>query len=132
MAGSSLKKLREMTENLKPVGDWVKEHHGDRVEVEMISGSMVLHGCFHDGDVAVAQAKIEAGSKVGEYFHHGEHKYIILLEGEMVLDMNGSELLLGIGDFVHIPPRALHSAKWRVASRLLLVTFPPSKGFPDA
>ena len=82
-------------------------------------------------ELALVEFHYEAGQDgPAPHFHREHYDCFYGLEGEMTFTVDGEDLALGAGDFVAVPPLAVHSFRNASdAAARFLNMHAPSKGF---
>jgi mannose-6-phosphate isomerase-like protein (cupin superfamily) len=85
---------------------------------------------FHSENMTFAQRTIAADAVPLHQRHHPQEEVWNVVEGEIVISINGDERVLGSGDVAVIPPDTPHSARAKTASRALVTDFPVRRDLP--
>jgi len=95
------------------------------------------HGTDCDGwhlvktpDLSIIEERMPAGTREQRHLHRHARQFFRVLEGELVLEVEREEFILGPGEGLEIDPGKPHQAINRSASavRFLVTSQPPSHG----
>ena len=78
-----------------------------------------------DGDFQIKRIVLKAGERHAPHKAPG-HVVMHCLEGRVAVEIQGTQLLLGPGDLIHLPPGEEHSLQARQDSSLLLIGVSPA------
>ena len=77
-----------------------------------------------DADAARAIAiNLPAGDKLQDHEVH-EHAYVVVVDGELEVEVNGSTSSAGVGTVVHFEPHERHEVRAKTDARFLLLLAP--------
>jgi len=90
-----------------------------------------LQGLYnHTGEASVALGVFHAGSHI-KVHEHSQKEYYIIFMGQMELFVDGSKHILRRADSYYVKPNAKHAAYFPIDTRMLCVTVPNSKEYPN-
>ena len=85
---------------------------------------------FYDEHIAVQRSSLKKGSAVPRH-HHDEIEWLIIYDGEVRVEWNSStEVILGVGQSIRIPPNEAHIVTALEDTQILCITVPPAAGYP--
>lgn len=129
-----LEKLREITPCLSstPFENLVENRDGI-CSIRAESGELTLIPLYKKDDEA-AVCIADADDKTIMTWHtHEEKELFIVFSGSMKIHFHDRpDVDLGKGDMYYVLPALPHFVSWTEKSRILAVTIPASKGYPDA
>lgn len=98
------------------------------IEIEPVPGwnGRAVHG----QRMTVVSYTIAAGAPDVHEHHHPEEEVWSVIEGELVIWIDGEERTLGPGDVVVVPPDVRHRVRASKASRALVVDSPVRRQLP--
>jgi mannose-6-phosphate isomerase-like protein (cupin superfamily) len=102
-------------------------------EVEMLSAAPLpgWHGrFFHSQNMTFALWTIDAGAADLHEHHHEQEEVWNVVEGEVVLVVDGVERMVHAGSAVVVPPHTPHAARPRGACRVVVTDFPVRDQLP--
>ena len=102
---------------------------GDTV-VHAVEGECRMFGLLARPDVSVADVVGKKGTLIQAHTH-GEVEHILLYEGAMEIEIKGGNRIMQVGDALSIRPDTPHAAHLLEDCRMVCVTVPRSKGYPD-
>ena len=70
---------------------------------------IVLDGAATEGALALMRLTMPPGAGAPRHRHLREAETMVVLEGELLTDVDGSERVLGRGEAIHLPRESLHS-----------------------
>ncbi|WP_312319266.1 cupin domain-containing protein [Stenotrophomonas sp.] len=81
-------------------------------------------------DLSVIEERMPPGTSEARHFHHRARQFFRVLEGEAVLELDGTAHCLRAGDGLHVPPGAAHQMRNDSAAdvRFLVVSSPHAHG----
>jgi mannose-6-phosphate isomerase-like protein (cupin superfamily) len=79
---------------------------------------------FHSDNMTFAHYDIAADSVPLHEHHHVQEEVWNVVDGEVVISIDGEERCLGPGCVAVVPPNAPHSARARTACRAIIVDYP--------
>jgi mannose-6-phosphate isomerase-like protein (cupin superfamily) len=74
---------------------------------------------------SLAEATVPAGSSTQRHYHKVSEEFYFILEGTGVMEIDGVEKEVTVGDAILIPPNAWHQITARKSLRLLCCCSPP-------
>jgi mannose-6-phosphate isomerase-like protein (cupin superfamily) len=101
--------------------------------VPFIEPADMIHGAplpgwegrfFHSANMTFAQWTIEADAAPLHEHHHEQEEVWNVVEGEILLSVDGEERVLGVGDVAVISPDTPHSAQARTRCRAIVADYP--------
>lgn len=110
----------------------VHQMTGSVATYEDPAGTVVNTGLMNRPDVAVLDCVMPEGVVFPEHLHGIETEWLLVYEGELEFTMGGTTRIIGPGDYVRIKPNHAHTSRALSPVRVLAVTMPADKGFPDA
>ena len=105
--------------------------------VDINSGEHYRWGTASEGwhllnrpELSVIQERVPAGDRERRHFHSAARQFFYILEGEAVLEVEGSRFALHSGQGLEVPPRARHQFMNESASAVtfLVVSSPRAHG----
>jgi quercetin dioxygenase-like cupin family protein len=128
---SFLDKLKVLTDKLNkfPAATYGEGEGGGYAEYSIGDGecfSWVVHRSGND--LSVHRWFITKGSVLKDHIHT-EREWIIVYQGEMLMEVDGVETLLKKGDSVTMQPGQKHSSTYPQDCKFITVTIPTSKDF---
>lgn len=129
-AQHTLRELEQTLERLTPFENLAKAH-ASHVEVKAQNGTIFMFGLLKNETIAVADVYITKDTSMSRH-SHPEDEFFLLYQGRMDLTINGKKKILRTSECAHMPSNQPHSAFWPEETRLIAVTIPGSKDFPDA
>lgn len=127
---NALEKLRELTDKLPPLEAVVKDLRGNFVEYDVPGGFCVGSNLHYENDVAVQINYTSGGVTFPEHTHSGV-EFIIIFRGEADFYAEGSVKRVGVGECVTIPPGTPHKWEFLTDTKLIAITVPASRGYPN-
>jgi mannose-6-phosphate isomerase-like protein (cupin superfamily) len=100
---------------------------------EMLVGEPLpgWHGrFFHARDMTFAQYEIDATAVPLHEHHHPQEEVWQVIEGEVLLDIDGTAIRLGPGDAAIVPPGTPHSARTVAGCRAVVTDHPRRDDLP--
>jgi mannose-6-phosphate isomerase-like protein (cupin superfamily) len=81
-------------------------------------------------DLSIIEERLPPGTREQRHLHRHARQFFLLLEGELVLEIEREEFVLGAGEGLEIAPEQAHQAINRSSSavRFLVTSQPPSHG----
>jgi mannose-6-phosphate isomerase-like protein (cupin superfamily) len=81
-------------------------------------------------DLSVIEERMPSGTREQRHLHRRARQFFLVLEGELVLEVESEEFILGAGEGLEIAPGTAHQAINRSSSavRFLVTSQPPSHG----
>lgn len=123
-------KLEALQENTPSFEDLVSTLHGSFVQYHMNQGFAVGYGLLHEDDCAVQKMFFSQQAEFPEH-SHGEHEYFVILSGSGKVLIGEKETSFEPLDCIVIEPGQKHSWKFETNTKLIALTVPASKGFPN-
>lgn len=130
MATDYIEKLEALQATMPSFESLITAMHGSFVQYELEKGFAVGHGVLNDHDCAV-QKYFATGQSAFPQHTHDEYEYFIVIEGEGKVSIDGKEQAFKPKDFIAIAPGQTHSWYYNTPVRMLAITVPASRGFPD-
>ncbi len=135
--GSSLAKLKELTDNLPPspqLGDLVKLWGGQigqpHQEIKIEDGDYQSFALFNSPEISVARSFVSKGVEFPEHIHN-EREYVLIYSGSvMVRQGSEKERLLEAGEVMIFEPSTLHYTRTLEDTWFISMTIPFSKDYP--
>jgi mannose-6-phosphate isomerase-like protein (cupin superfamily) len=83
-----------------------------------------------DQKLSVIEEQMQPGTGEVLHYHQVAQQFFYLLSGEAVMEMDGRDLRLAVGEGIHVPPGALHRIRNESADtiRFLVISQPHSHG----
>lgn len=81
-----------------------------------------------DGSYTTMEATVPAQEGAYAHVHEEAEEQFYVLEGELIFEVDGVELSVGPGDFLHVPRGVVHAFRNGDRQARLLVTFGPGTG----
>ena len=126
------RELRKMTDELPsiPKLEELKEGEGRKVEYSTLYGEIFGMSLFNNNKVAVQRTFMEKDSVIN--FHtHPCIEVMIVYEGELkILKKDGEEIILQLGDSIHLDVDEAHAGEALNDTWLIAVTVPADPGYP--
>ena len=73
---------------------------------------------------SLAEASLPVGAKTDRHYHRASEEFYFLLEGTGLMEINGEQREVGVGDAILIPPGAWHQLTATSALRFLCCCAP--------
>lgn len=134
MASDILTHLRALTPRLPsvPFASLSPAHtRAPVVSVTMDEGSCKMVGLYQQPELSVALATLTAGARVASHYHK-ETEYLLVISGRMIVHRGDCVDDMQVGKILVLVPGEVHWAEFPSDSRILAVTIPQSRGYPDA
>ena len=130
-SNGSLQKLKELTEGLKPLKEFVKGKGKGYVELIAGNGTAFGWNLLHEDNTISVDKWF--GSRRGEIpeHQHSEKEWLIVYKGEAILYINEKKITLKPQDSYYIPPKTLHRGLFKKDTFFITITIPAGKGFPE-
>jgi len=124
-----LKRLDEITHTLPQFAETCQDPH--TVPYVNHEGEEVARGfcLWNDGSYAVQRLFMEAGTEF-EQHHHDEREWLLVISGEMTIELRGETHHLKRGDMLYCPPGVPHGGVSLTDSWTLWVSIPSAEGYP--
>jgi len=131
----ALLRLRELTENLPPVPDMppfpaIKRIDGDRYEYEVDQGAAYAWSLLNIEAISCGDWFSPANTQF-KLHSHRMREWLIVYEGEMILEAEDKEFVLKPGDAWRVEPECPHSARFEVDCRYLAICIPKCEDWPE-
>jgi quercetin dioxygenase-like cupin family protein len=85
---------------------------------------------FHSENMTFAQWTIASDAAPLHEHHHPQEEVWNVVEGEVIISLNGDERELGSGDVAVIPPHTPHSVRAKTTCRAIVTDFPVRQQLP--
>ena len=133
---SDLRRLEELTEQLPPtpsLTSFISEKEiNDYIDYDINTvGTFKAWGLFRNEKVAVGRAFMSKGSIFPQH-QHTEAEILICESGFFSVTQNGIFKEYKPGECCRIPPNVIHSCNGIEDTWIVMITVPPSEGYPDA
>jgi quercetin dioxygenase-like cupin family protein len=131
---NNIERLRELTEKLPevvPLEAVVQLEDGRYVEYDVLRGFCSSYGLYNNEQVAVARSVATGGTLFPKH-DHGEHEFVIVVQGSGRITIGENEVIEFEGPFSYtFLPGVSHEFEFDTMTKMICVTVPASKGFPD-
>ena len=126
----SLKKLETLTKSIPSLAEIVKDRpYVGVTEYKAENGVALSFSLYHGDSVAVARKFITAGGMFPIH-QHSQREWLIVTEGDCVVECSGKEMLLALGDSLIIEANQEHTVRAISNVWMVAVTVPASSDFP--
>lgn len=126
--------IHKLTDRLQIDFEKIVSHRKENYRtMKILDGVVHLHGLLNKtGNIAVSDLEGKAGTTMGEYtvFPKEEMAVGIVYEGKIVVEIKGKKTEVSRGGLIHIEPNVKHKGYFAEDSKMIVVTIPPSDGFP--
>lgn len=123
----NLNRIRELTETVVPFSHTIR---GKEI-MDPDSGKMAIMNYIHnEDDFAVVTVDIEAGFLHHNHFHK-EYEVVCLLKGQLFMINKGIETPVPVNIPIIIEPLEGHTMFYPVQSKVVAITIPAAKEFPN-
>jgi mannose-6-phosphate isomerase-like protein (cupin superfamily) len=84
----------------------------------------------YEDNLSVIEEFIPSGGSEIRHYHERAQQFFYILSGEVIMEVEGENTLLGAGSGIRVPPGARHriSNPSSGAVRFLVISQPPSRG----
>ena len=81
-------------------------------------------------DLSIIEERMPTGTREQRHLHRDARQFFLVLEGELMLEVEGEDFILGVGEGLEIAPGQAHQAINRSPSavRFVVTSQPPSHG----
>ena len=126
----NLQRLKELTEQLPTLNNFVENYENDRVvyEKNKFWGKNLL---YIPDIVAVQEVFMAKDYEVPEH-KHPEYEMGIVRKGSFILHYRNKDVKYVEGDVILLDGEEAHSGVMLEDTEMIFVTMPPSKGYPHA
>ncbi len=125
----NMQRLRELTKELFDFSETVSKHNGF-VDFVWDKGGGRGYGIYNEADASILVADIVENS-LHQCHSHPEKEILIVLEGEFESVIRDEAVILKKGDIREIPASVPHVSVYPSSCKLLAITIPQSKDFPN-
>jgi mannose-6-phosphate isomerase-like protein (cupin superfamily) len=82
------------------------------------------------GELSVIEERMPPGTEEQRHFHERTQQFFYVMQGELVIEVDGHDHLLSVGDGLEIAPRQRHQVRNRSRQdvRFIVISQPPSHG----
>ncbi len=99
--------------------------------MDMDKGTSLMFGLLNEPSISCAKQFVSKGSIFPQHTHN-QKEFLIVYEGEMLLEMEGNQYVLGIGGCIYINPGVEHGATFSSDCWFIAITIPQTEGWPQA
>ena len=129
MCQENLTKLRELTQELVAFPLMTKEI--DAAGFEVIEGKCLAWFIWqYQERIKVNDFWMAEGTDFPAH-QHAEDEFAIVYKGEAILKKEGKDILMTEGVYEYTPAGVLHSAIFPKECKVLVISTPPTKEYPD-
>ena len=126
----SLERIRELVEQGLPELPEPLELNGGWVSYPVDRGGVLSRALFNESIAAAALSVFEPKTKFPRHAHE-EREWLIVLDGELSIQVGRDSRRMLTGDFIYLPPGTEHEIRTgRLETQVLAVTVPRSPRFP--
>jgi len=127
MCEKNLAKLRELTPRLVPFPPMTKDSAG----FEVIEGKCLSWFLWQYKDrIKINDFWLAKGTDFPAH-QHKEEEWATVYKGKAIFRKQGREIVMREGDFEYTPAGILHSAYFPEECRVLVISMPPTKEYPN-
>ena len=125
----NIKKLRKLTNNLPDFANIVKLRRGKTIDFKVETGKANLVSLMNMKEISIARGFCTTGTIFPEHVHK-EKEFIIIVKGKCEQNVNDMMTILEPGDFIYIPPNAVHYGTCLEDIEYISFTIPASLEYP--
>jgi len=125
---TNLDKIKELSETAVPFFKTIKDR--DLINSKDDVKATLKH-IYKDEKFAIAVGEIQA-EFIHKHHYHDEVEILCLLEGKVIVLFKDVEIDLELNKPLVIEPQTPHVVKYLEDTKILAITIPAGKGFPDA
>jgi quercetin dioxygenase-like cupin family protein len=125
----NMERIRQLTERVTPFSEM--SHLKDaEVKYTARSGECRGIGLLYQKGVAVQMAEMTKGTDLLCHTHEVEMEYLVIYEGELIVNIGSETKILKVGDCVKIEKGTPHNVITNEGCLMIAITIPASKFYP--
>ena len=125
----NIEKLHEINTYLD---SFIKRDKGDMIEYDPKSnGEWFGVGLYKVKEMAVQRVFMSKGTEIPTHAHPAK-EWVIVYRGRFMLNVDGAEMEVGVGESMYFKPNQPHSGVMLEDTWILCVTIPADASYPDA
>jgi len=130
MNSPNIEKLRDLTSKLMSLQDLVRNGNGVTYkEYAVQNGTSFGFGLYDTPEVAVQRVFMSKDSIFPEHIH-AEREWGIVYKGKIIMEYEGTEQTLGVGDCMFFEADAPHRGRVLEDTWVIFITVPAGEGYP--
>lgn len=126
-----LEKIEALAALAPTLDHFIVEMEDRFVEYATETGFAVGHGYVNDPECSIQKFYASGKGTTLPLHTHKEFEYLIILEGSGVIRVDGEEEAFKKFDCLVIKPDAEHSCVFEEDTKMIAITVPSSKGYPN-